>query len=241
MGETFRRSGNPGYIIGLPVMAGTLVTNTDVGGTTRYAINVSSDNSEWLTMVAGGRCEEATSRLNRKSVLFGIGMRSSCYISLSYNNMSSVCNNVQQIVYNALRGTSNRIATFGNVSTEVVGDWIEILNYDDFRPAVPAGPGQCQNMLVGLDLEIVYANVGARNSPQPRIIGTRYNYKYQTNLYFQCTGQACQGSSVSPPTQNFAISSSVTFIDASRPPVAAYGQVPQTSARLPEDFFYPFV
>lgn len=56
---------------------------------------------------------------------------------------------------------------------------------------------------------------------------------------FQCIGPYCQ-----PDTQNltqtFEVTSSVAFVDASTPSVAVDAEYPQFSARLPEDFFYPF-
>ena len=37
-------------------------------------------------------------------------------------------------------------------------------------------------MLVGLDIEIAYANIGPFDNPQALIVGARYNYFYKNEL-----------------------------------------------------------
>lgn len=59
-----KRSGNPGYQDGLPVLAGTL---------DGQSVNISSDNEEWLTVMAGGKdCGR------RVSVRFREDIKTSC-------------------------------------------------------------------------------------------------------------------------------------------------------------------
>lgn len=71
--EVFVRSGNPGYLLGLPVMAGQLTSNGS-----KEAILLIPDNTQWLTIVtsdASGRCGQL-----RKPVPFGYNIQSGCFI-----------------------------------------------------------------------------------------------------------------------------------------------------------------
>lgn len=49
----------------------------------------------------------------------------------------------------------------------------------------PTDPGTCQNIITGMNIQIVYANVGAINNPQPQIIGAEYQFICQPMLRFQ--------------------------------------------------------
>ena len=42
-------------------------------------------------------------------------------------------------------------------------------------------------------------------------------------------------------TQNFEVSQTVSFVDASQPAVKYAGEAPIFIARVPNDFFYPFL
>ena len=46
-------------------------------------------------------------------------------------------------------------------------------------------PGQCNNIITGMNLQIIYANAGAINNPQPAIIGAEYQFYCQSTLNFQ--------------------------------------------------------
>ena len=57
---------------------------------------------------------------------------------------------------------------------------------------------------------------------------------------FQCSGPYCTAGSEDTLTQDFEIVSSVSFIDASNKANGEDAAKPQFTAKLPEDFFYPF-
>ncbi|ELT91904.1 hypothetical protein CAPTEDRAFT_228697 [Capitella teleta] len=246
--DPFKRSGNPGYVQSKPVMAGTLVSDTDNLGNPIYSIQLNSDPNQWMTMaksaLTAGRLPSCVEGVEtREPVLFGVGMRSGCFVSFSFNNMTELCNLTQWAAWEALRGPnpSTYIASFGNSDVEKVGDWVPILGASDQPQRVIPGsdPGTCLNVLTGLNIQIVYANVGAIDNPQPKILGARYQYQYVEQLKYQCIGPFCQPGLEGLP-QNFEISSSVQFIDASESVRGVSARIPKVTARLPDDFFYPF-
>ena len=237
-------SGNPGYLVRQPVRAGHLITNS--AGVS--AVDMNSDRSDWLTMLSGssdGLCINSVN--SRVPVLFGINMRSGCFVGFTYNNMSSLCNQSQHHAVTALLGNSppSHIASFGNTPVENVAGWIPIYqNLTSSSCSLKSGPtssapGMCNNIITGMNINIVYANVGAISNPQAQIIGAEYQFVCQSELHFQCIGRYCHPSTLNTTTQLIEVVSSVTFVDASSPPSPGYGQVPTSSSALPPNFFYP--
>ena len=62
----------------------------------------------------------------------------------------------------------------------------------------------------------------------------QYNYTY----CFQCSGVYCQPGTADV-SQPLEITSSVSFIDVSKPAEAASAPNKKSTATLPSDFFYP--
>ena len=58
-------------------------------------------------------------------------------------------------------------------------------------------------------------------------------------MLLQCVGGYCMPGT-EEESQKFEVISSVGFIDVSVPAVGVSAEQPTVSARLPEDFFYPF-
>lgn len=56
----------------------------------------------------------------------------------------------------------------------------------------------------------------------------------------QCTGAFCQDVTANL-TQRFEVSQTVSFIDVSQPATKVKGEAPIFIAKLPNDFFYPFL
>lgn len=160
-----------------------------------------------------------------------------------------------KIIDNQLEETDNllevlqntRIATFGDSDHLKPGDWIQImlskLPSDTFGNDVPGDvatlPGKCQSMVLNLHIEIAFAKIGSFANPQSKIIGVNYKFGSSQDVAYQCIGfGACKNPS---KTQRIEISSSVEFIDVTRPASDYYAEYPVIEARLPHDFFYPFL
>ncbi|XP_006814551.1 tectonic-1 [Saccoglossus kowalevskii] len=243
--EIFEKSGNPGYVVGEPLMAGTMTSEVDPLGETRYSIILDSNRDNWLTMVsptADGNC--ITDADSRTSVTFGLDMRTGCNLVVAYENLTDICVLIQEAVNNTLFGSSppTHVAMFGNSRVEMAGDWVPIL-YDNVpasNPSPSTGPeGVCHNMVLGVHLEILYADTGSLANPQPKIIGVTYRYAQPVELKYQCIGAYCQPGT-EDIQQNFEVVSSVGYIDTSSYPEGVQAAPPTFTAKLPYDFFYPF-
>ncbi|XP_046859607.1 tectonic-1-like [Xenia sp. Carnegie-2017] len=230
--EAFVKSGNPGYLVGKPVLAGILQNNR---ATNKKAIILSTNNREWLTIPNAspdGSCASAAN--NRLPVTFNIEMRSGCMIRL---NQTSNCSLLQDLVYSALLGTSlpEYVASFGNSDVQNVADWVKIIHDRPSNKPVGSG-GVCSNMILGLHIEILFANVGYLAKPQAKILGTRFKYERPQRVFVRCFGQFCRSGG-----QNIEISSSVAFTDVSKPPEADQKSLPNFQSKAPSDFFHPFL
>ncbi|XP_072015474.1 tectonic-3-like [Amphiura filiformis] len=239
--DVFERSGNPGYVIGEPLMAGNLVQLAEPDGIIKKSIELGNDRNNWLTIVKGtadGTC--VTDADSRTPVTFGEDVRSGCTIRVSYENVSNICEFIQASALNALTGQMPEyVAMFGNSAVEVVGDWVPII-VDDLL-GLPSSPssGTCINMVMALHIEVLYANVGSLANPQAKVIGVRYNYAEGKILKYHCSGAYCQVGADSL-TQSFEVASSVGFVETSDYPEAVLAERPSFDSKLPNDFFYPF-
>ncbi|XP_022109472.1 tectonic-1-like [Acanthaster planci] len=237
--ETFLRSGNPGYMPGMPILAGNLESQ-DIDGQTRNYIELSSNRDSWLTVVkstADGSCE--TNPDNRTPVNFGEDLRTGCMISVTFSDTADKCGVIQAVALSALKGvTRGYVATFGNSDVENVGDWIPVLDVQPTGSPSSSVEGTCNNMVMALHIEVIYGNVGSLVNPQAKILGVRYNYAEGT-LSYTCSGAYCQ-TGAGTLLQNFEVTSSVAFIDASTLPTPILAEDPGFEDKLPNDFFYPF-
>ncbi|XP_067655088.1 tectonic-3-like [Haliotis asinina] len=250
----FVRSGNPGYVQGAPLMAGVLNETLDTEGNVVQEILLNSNRDEWLTLVrasANGNCITDNSR-DRVSVRFKDDARSGCFIQISMENVTNNCEMIQQAIINALEGsmapvynpgtdaypaTDRYVAIFGNSDVKKVGDWTPILVQN--RPTLSAATGSSCFLSLGMHIQVLYAYVGSLVNPQPKIIGISFLYDAPQSVFFRCEGPYCQPGSTL--TQKIEISSSVSFIDVSQPAIPYEAERPVFLAKVPYDFFYPFL
>lgn len=234
----YRRSGNPGYLVGEPVIAGKRVGDY---------IRLNGDRQQYLSMVvasADGDC--LTDSLNRQSIVFGEGFRSGCTLRLTKDNLGDQCSNqfgdqcssLNAYVIQSLLGPSRAldttepiyIAMFGNSLPSKVGDWIEL--------EIVSNEISEQTVGVSLHLDIIYVNVGSLANPQAMIVAAKL-YLEPISMSFSCVGPYCHRQNIDK-TQNFEVVSSVAFIDNSLPTEAAIAEKPVAKSKLKADFFKPY-
>ena len=140
-----------------------------------------------------------------------------------------------------------RVAKFGDSEVSKPGDWIPIMLSnlppdafkDNFQSEIPIISGQCRNMVLNLHIEIAYAKIGSFSNPQPKIMGVNYKFGTAQDVSYQCIGiGACQNPF---KKQRVEIFTSVQFLDVTLPASDYYAEYPVIEARLPHDFFYPFL
>lgn len=268
-----QKSGNPGYIIGKPILTGTLalkdkqMLNPDQSATMApmsqndlYIDRGQDDISQYLTVMTS-HCQEN----QRQRIQFGVNMRVGCLLYKSRNELSSTCQYLRKHIFDILIGAADikkrnkrtendhfhalhrqRVAIFGNSKTSDPQDWIEVMltnmpTMDFFTTLDLAGGeknGECRSVITDLHLEIFHASVGSQANPQSKILAVNYIFAPPKDIIYQCNGLKCRLANASQPIE---ISTSIGFVDVSQPALPYFREKPVLEAKLPHDFFYPFL
>ena len=103
--------------------------------------------------------------------------------------------------------------------------------------------GVCPNMVLSTHIEVAYALVGSLADPQAKIVGAKMDFGAPRDVRFRCLGSACDGikGKGDDPRMEVELSSSVSFVDLTRPALEKTAEFPVIEAKFPYDFFYPFV
>ncbi|XP_075242277.1 tectonic-1-like isoform X2 [Convolutriloba macropyga] len=122
------RSGNPGYIRGLPVRRGFLSTVT-VDNVDTVTVQVPEGTDFLAVPKPGQQCNAGV--LDTTDVKFGYNTISGCSITVSYDTYTDSCASIQSSLDSALGGIWNvsgglRLPQFGNSDQSLPGDWIEV-------------------------------------------------------------------------------------------------------------------
>jgi hypothetical protein len=144
---TYEKSGNPGYIYGAPVLAGTSLTNG-----ASFAVSYIPDSRFGITLIkdvpstSGGpvSCSAGTTDYdNRSPVTFGENSKSGCTMWLRYSDLArGNCNALRRRIYDLQTLTAANIdvvGIFGNASySNQLSDWVPVINSP---PSVITGSG----------------------------------------------------------------------------------------------------
>ncbi|CAF1117493.1 unnamed protein product [Rotaria sordida] len=219
--STTLRSGNPGYIQGAPIIAGT--SNGSYIDISDFTIlQASTDRS----------CSDAT----RIPIRFGENVQSMCLFSPI---VFEVCPNQTNLpnIFMPFNSFNLYVAAYGNANPlNISGYWLPV-TYCIFEigssnePVCQQGsiPSSSTNQCyIRLDIQIAYANIGSVTNPQPILGAVVFHYQSVTRTY------------TTTLTTPLLISQSVTFQDISNAPVTQGDQLPRPNVRIPGDFFYPF-
>ncbi|XP_045152678.1 tectonic-1 isoform X2 [Echinops telfairi] len=211
-------SGNPGYVVGLPLVAGFqpqkgsgIIQTTNRYG--QFTILHSTTEQDCLALEG-----------IRTPVLFGYDMQSGCQLRVA----SAVpCQLTAQKVKSLLKGQGfpDYVAPFGNSQVQDVLDWVpvHVLSHSFSMK------DSCQ-VPVALVIEVKWTKYGSLVNPQAKIVNVT------ANLFFSSFPEADTGSE-----KILLISTGVTFVDVSAPAEAGFRARPTINARLPFNFFFPFV
>ncbi|XP_054516358.2 tectonic-3 isoform X4 [Pan troglodytes] len=148
---TSPRSGNPGYIVGKPLLALT------------DDISYSSQGN--------GSCS-----VKRHEVQFGVNAISGCKLRLK----KADCSHLQQEIYQTLHGRPRPeyVAIFGNADPAQKGGWTRILNRHCSISAINCT--SCCLIPVSLEIQVLWAYVGLLSNPQAHVSGVRFLYQCQS-------------------------------------------------------------
>ncbi|XP_034739153.1 tectonic-1 [Etheostoma cragini] len=209
-------SGNPGYVVGLPLVSGTR---------TAEGIARSVDRRDTLSLLHSAEDQDCLQGPHQRSpVLFGVDSVSGCTLRLED---AANCSLVFQLLLDVLRGTKQAqyVASFGNSPLDYPLDWLPIKN--NFNP----GEAQSCSLPLSLHLEIEWTKYGSLVNPQAQIVSIKEVIQTNTTSLDMLSGG---GSSLS-------VRSSVAFVPVSAAALPGSRATPTINARLPFDFFFPFV
>ncbi|XP_028914637.1 tectonic-1 isoform X2 [Ornithorhynchus anatinus] len=211
-------SGNPGYVVGLPVVAGFKPQKGS-------GIILSMNRYGQLTILQSTADQDCIAVEGiRTPVLFGYNMISGCKLKLT---RAAECQVLVQKMKTILKGQNfpEFVASFGNSQTQSVLDWVPIHHLTPSE----IGKDSCQ-IPVAFEIEVKWTKYGSLVNPQAKIVNVT------ASLILSSFPLAYSGNE-----RMVQVSSSVIFIDVSAPAEAGYKAQPTIDAKLPFDFFFPFI
>jgi tectonic-1/3 len=253
------RSGNPGYLDGLPVLAGNMVGNGATGvETPKTAIQQLKDGFRIPFYVDGsGACQsDSTKNFDEvdpagEHVLFRHEFIKSCSLPMTVAQLKDACEQDPDTVvksdfstygvYLNATGIPSRIGVYGNANytnTDLT-EWIAT------KVNKPVGKGtfsdslmECTTLVTSMNVELLYANSGAYLNPQPKIVAVRVTFGREDIKFIANKNPASNTAA----TMDVILSTSVTFVHLTNEALEEY--VPPAPPLLPEipyDIFYPFL
>ncbi|KFP73732.1 Tectonic-1, partial [Apaloderma vittatum] len=221
------RSGNPGYVVGLPVRAGFRLQGYPFPG---GMLLVKANKYSPLTILQSTSDQDCLAAQGaRTPVLFGYNMISGCKLRITE---AMKCQPLTQTLLDLLKGQSfpEYVASFGNSQAQDVLDWVPITYlYVSEQRIYHTFQSSCQ-IPVSLEIEVKWTKYGSLVNPQARIANVTATITATT------VKQLPSGRERTIP-----VTSSVVFTDISSPAEPGYKAWPTINAKLPFDFFFPFV
>ncbi|XP_025846937.2 tectonic-3 isoform X2 [Vulpes vulpes] len=153
---TSLRSGNPGYIVGKPLLALT--------GDISHSITLMQSKGDGICSV------------KRHEVQFGVNAISGCKLRLKKMD----CSHLQQEIYETLHGKTSpeHVAIFGNADPAQKTEWMRILSRNCSVSAMHCT--SCCVIPVSLEIQVLWAYIGLQSNPQAHVSGTRFLYQCQS-------------------------------------------------------------
>ncbi|NXG55889.1 TECT1 protein, partial [Hemiprocne comata] len=224
-------SGNPGYVVGLPIRAGFRPQGYPFPGEMLFAALVLNTNQyNQLTILQSTSSQDCLAAQGaRTPVLFGYNMISGCKLRIT---AATKCQPLTQTLLDVLKGQSfpEYVASFGNSQAQDVLDWVPITHlYTSEERIYNTFQSSCQ-IPVSLEIEVKWTKYGSLVNPQARIVNVTATIS-TTTLKQLPSGRE----------RTIPVTSSVVFTDISSPAEPGYKAWPTINVKLPFDFFFPFV
>ncbi|XP_044541353.1 tectonic-1 [Gracilinanus agilis] len=209
-------SGNPGYITGLPLLAGFYKDSGVIQSSNRYRQFTILQNT------AGQDCLAAEGI--RTPILFGYNMISGCSLILPINTK---CQQLVEKMTNLLKGQNfpEFVFSFGNSLAQNSREWVPV----QFTTEILEKKDLCV-IPVALDIKVSWTKFGSLVNPQAKIVSV------SAKMTSSSIPQSYSRNKVVTH-----VTTVVRFVDVSAPAKAGYRAQPTIDARLPSNFFFPFV
>ncbi|KAI8899878.1 hypothetical protein BC833DRAFT_331467 [Globomyces pollinis-pini] len=259
----YKKSGNPGYRIGSPVLTGQLTTQDELN-----AISYIDDPTFGLTLPTDtitsnsiGCSLTGADYANRIPVTFGENTQTGCTMWLTLNQLNTQCDQLRSRIFNLQTLTAANVqyvGMFGNATVNNPFDWILVQSspMEEITGSISLPQdtfGKCTNLLTSFDIQFLYTFYGSETNPQRAIVGARFSYtsgsfQWECKTRSNCVDPSTYSSPGSEAASNigtvpqpFPIRSSVSFVRVSTtgsklftpPPPKVFGEIP-------DDIWYPF-
>ncbi|KAM9795590.1 tectonic-1 [Neosynchiropus ocellatus] len=213
-------SGNPGYQVGLPLVSARSTTKSLTGVFTGLTRSVNPEDT--LSILLPGEEQDCLQGLHQYvPVRFDLDFISGCTLRLV--DIAN-CSMLSERILEVLRGPSypQYVSSFGNSPLDNPLDWVPVRS-----SYIPVENEEC-SIPVSRHLEVEWTKYGSLMNPQAQIVSVK-------ELIYTNTSSLGGGSDL------LSIQSSVSFVPVSAPATAGYRATPTIDAKLPQDFFFPFV
>ncbi|XP_061762559.1 tectonic-2 isoform X1 [Nerophis ophidion] len=195
-------SGNPGYQVTRPIIAGIEDASNDTFSVQRTSINLWKPVSEGLCSTSG-----------KQPILFAENSTSGCQLPISMDNMTK-CDLLRETVLslqaNLIRATY--VAKSGNPNSQTKADWVDI-NFMNSSNTSADGEGSCSEIPSHIHIliwSLVNGMIDGNAQRNIQTIQVRYTLSTWT---FECGGGDFSPCADPTETQLFPVTASVTFID----------------------------
>ena len=230
-----QKSGNPGYLTGFPVLAGSKTTLTNTAGASVSAVLRTAAGLTALVFDSQRTCLPVATTASESSftntVAVSRSARYSCQIALTAAELETLCTSstgLQQY----LTPSATLLGKWGNSTVHNVDDWVTVEN-EAFPSTVTgtwaASTRTCSNLVTGLHWDIFTADYGAITNRQRAIVGAKTSWTRGSWVH---SGAASKTFSVTVTVDHHHYpDGGVVEVSPRGPPVLP---------SLPEDFLYPF-
>eukprot|EP01035_Chromulina_nebulosa_P017563 gene17563-23129_t len=256
------RSGNPGYIIGRPIVFGEGYFNITQSATTpvyileyksglTYTSPVVKYSSSNSYNYGKGICPTSNdlNNLDYEAILFGYDRTSGCTIPLNREQLKSIClqgSNSGTFATSPYTSVSNGIPYLFNFTEGYVGifgnaDPLDASQWFLMTASYPVSDriwndalSTCYNMYSGIDYKFLIAKSSDKTNPQNKIVSA--TAAVTTTDWVLRVPYNNQHK-----TQNFQLTITVSFVYVDSQELKGYvPPAPPTLFKVPYDVFYPF-
>ncbi|XP_015111820.1 tectonic-3 [Diachasma alloeum] len=251
-GGVVARSGNPGYLIGKPIIIGTLVTSNITKTNVLNEIVINTTSSV-LKIPLGGKDGKCYKNEEEKLIVgFGEDIKSKCSVSLTTNDFSSKsCVKLQEKILERLFGDTLvnvsqieqykiHVSKASNTSSNVT-HWTQVLlnkiPRNNANTEVFGDETICVGVIKSVRIDVLYSVLPKIDDKDHyKIIGVGITLGEASQAHWdKCSGDDCV------ERLEAEVVSYVVFHDISNPSMYYYAGGPNLDISLPYDFFYPFL